>query len=353
MSRRVAIGLGVAVAVAAAAYFVLRPRPSTSPEGGEVRLAADRAPARAETAVATDFRAYNDALRLRLAAASALTAEERQVLDGLLSHLRGRFDEPRMRLGFLEQLVAWLRQRYPETWRAELERILRAAFPAEADALLALWGQREGFEGWMRESRVDVARMSHDDRRDAMWAARRRFFGADADRIFASVSRNERLEDALEEIDANPTGTVPDRFGQYMRAVEREYGTGTRSYLEQRRQEVLDKFVSLNSVQADLAAMDRNDRYAALRGMRQQSGMDRDALARWDQLDRTRDTRWDQGLAYMQERERLARQYSGPALESQLAPIRARYFGAEAETIANEEASGYFRFRETRTFGMN
>ncbi|MFO0696786.1 MAG: hypothetical protein U0230_24660 [Polyangiales bacterium] len=353
MSRRVAIGLGVAVALAAAAYFVLRPSRVEPENGGEVRIAAAPAPARTEAPGAADFRAFNDALRQRLRAASALTDEERQVVDGLLSQLRGRFDEPRMRLGFLEQLVAWLEQRYPETWRAELERILRAAFPAEADALLALWGQREGFEGWMRENRVDVARMSHGDRRDAMWAARRRFFGEDADRIFASVSRNERIEDALEEIDANPTGTVPDRFGQYMRAIEREYGTGTRTYLEQRRQELLDKFVSLNSVQADLSAMDRDARYAALREMRQQSGMDRDALARWDQLDRTRDTRWDQGLAYMQERERLARRYSGPALESQLAPIRARYFGAEAETIANEEAGGYFRFRETRTFGMN
>jgi len=116
---------------------------------------------------------------------------------------------------------------------------------------------------------------------------------------------------------------------------------------------VLDRFVGLNSVQADLAAMTPSQRTEALREVRVQSGMDEDALERWDALDAQRDERAAMGTNYMRERAALESQYSGEALSQKIAELRVRTFGAEAESVANEEAGGYFRFETARTFGVN
>jgi hypothetical protein len=55
----------------------------------------------------------------------------------------------------------------------------------------------------------------------------------------------------------------------------------------------------------------------------------------------------------MAERAALAKQYSGDDLEAHVQDLRTRYFGAEAATIASEEASGFFRFDRPRTYGLN
>ena len=55
----------------------------------------------------------------------------------------------------------------------------------------------------------------------------------------------------------------------------------------------------------------------------------------------------------MEEREALAKQYSGTALEEQLKGLRQRYFGAEAQTIGDEEQSGFFRFSRPRVWGRD
>jgi hypothetical protein len=66
-----------------------------------------------------------------------------------------------------------------------------------------------------------------------------------------------------------------------------------------------------------------------------------------------RDTRWEVGSQYMSEREALAQQYSGTELETRLMELRSRYFTEEAEVIAEEEASGFFRFTRPRQWGRN
>jgi hypothetical protein len=82
-------------------------------------------------------------------------------------------------------------------------------------------------------------------------------------------------------------------------------------------------------------------------------GLDDAALGRWDTLDQERDRRWEMGRTYMAERAALAKEYSGDALETHLQELRARYFGAEATTIADEEAAGFFRFDRPRKYGVN
>ena len=88
--------------------------------------------------------------------------------------------------------------------------------------------------------------------------------------------------------------------------------------------------------------------------MRKGLGLDDAALGRWDALDHERDRRWEVGLKYMAERAALAKQYSGEDARGACSrSCGARYFGAEAATIADEEASGFFRFDRPRRHGLN
>jgi len=65
-----------------------------------------------------------------------------------------------------------------------------------------------------------------------------------------------------------------------------------------------------------------------------------------------RDQRWDAGMQYMQQRAELEKKYKGAELEKQLDSLRMKYFGDEAETIKNEEESGYYRFSQPRKYGL-
>ncbi|HEX8821120.1 MAG TPA: hypothetical protein VF794_14420, partial [Archangium sp.] len=86
---------------------------------------------------------------------------------------------------------------------------------------------------------------------------------------------------------------------------------------------------------------------------REEMGLDDEALKRWDELDKVRDTRWEVGSQYMSEREALAQQYSGAELETKLQELRTRYFADEAGTVAEEEETGFYRFSRPRQWGRN
>ena len=94
-------------------------------------------------------------------------------------------------------------------------------------------------------------------------------------------------------------------------------------------------------------------RRQTMREVRKGLGLDDEALARWDELDRTRDQRWDGGARYMSERTALADTYSGEELELRVHELRVRYFGGEADTIRSEEQSGFFRFERERRWGRD
>jgi hypothetical protein len=73
-------------------------------------------------------------------------------------------------------------------------------------------------------------------------------------------------------------------------------------------------------------------------------GMDDEALARWHDLDAARDRAWEVGERYMAERE-------GLSAGTELTALQDRLFGAEADIIRAEEASGFFRFARRRQLG--
>lgn len=277
--------------------------------------------------------------------------------DALVAQLRSRYgaqlQHPYVQLKMLERLIRHFRVQSPDRWQEALLDFLRVAFPERYAELVANLQRWLDYERWMDEQRTVLQGLGDKERRAAIWEARERIFGKEAAEIWASELKGQAATDALQAAGALEGASVSERLARYKEGLEEVYQERTESYLERHRQEVLDRFLDLDAVQRDLSTLAPEERAKSLREIRQGLGLSEEALQRWDALDRERDTRWDSGARYMQEREVLAKQYSGDALEERLREIRARYFGAEAETIATEEQSGFFRFSRPRRWGRN
>lgn len=327
-------------AVAAAALLIARRWPAGSPT-------AETAPGATAAAVAP-----------ATGSSPSLSAPLPSDPGELVAYLRARFGEhlasSYVQIQMLEKLMRHFQAKNPAGWQAELLAALRAAFPERYAELAANLQHRIDYEEWLERNKARLAGLGERERREALWEERKRLFGGDAaEEIWASERKNQAVTDALAEIDARPDATVGDRLAQYKESLLETHQEHADTFLQNHRQEALNRFLALESVQRELASLSAADRSAALRDVRKGLGLDEAALGRWDALDQERDRRWELGLEYMAERAALAKQYSGDALEAQLQELRARYFGAEATTIADEEAGGFFRFDRPRKYGFN
>jgi hypothetical protein len=114
-----------------------------------------------------------------------------------------------------------------------------------------------------------------------------------------------------------------------------------------------EHFLRLDPVQEELASLSPGRRALALARIRREMGFDDEEIERLAALDARREQRWDTGLAYMEERDRLESRLEGDAFEEEVQRLREAYFGVEAHTLAMEEASGFFRFERRRIYGRN
>lgn len=279
-------------------------------------------------------------------------------LAELVAYLRARFGKHianrYVQIQMIEKLMRHFQAKNPAGWQAELLAAVRAAFPERYAEIAANLQHRIDYEEWMTHNKERLRGLGERERREALWEARKRLFGEDAaEEIWASELKNQAITDALAEIDARPDATIGERLAQYTESLQETHQASTDTVLQNHRQEALNRFLTLESVQQELSSLSAAERSAALRTVRKGLGLDDAALGRWDTLDHERDRRWEVGLMYMAERATLAKQYSGETLEAQVQALRSRYFGAEAATIAEEEASGFFRFEGPRQYGLN
>ncbi len=291
-------------------------------------------------------------------AAPSLSGDPDKELEELATFLRTRYGaklkEPYIQIKMVEDLMRFFQQRYPDRWQEELLAFLKKAFPEMYDELAAMLRNRVDYEKWVKDNTAYLRGLSDKERRAAMWDARNRLFGKEtAERIWAAELKNQALADTLVALDANPDANLTKKLSTYKQRLQEIHGEQTEAWLERHRQETMNRFLDLSSVQKELSAMTPQERSQSLRTIRKEMGLDEEALKRWDELDRTRDARWDAGAKYMAEREALAKQLAGPELEAKLQELRARYFGSEAEIIGQEEAGGFFRFERPRQWGRN
>ncbi|HSP78529.1 MAG TPA: hypothetical protein VLQ93_08380 [Myxococcaceae bacterium] len=278
--------------------------------------------------------------------------------EDLVSYLRDKYGArikiPYIQIQMLEDLMRHFQKLNPTGWEEDLLALLREAFPELYDELAARLRQRVEYGRWMEENEAALRAKTPQERRAAVWEERNRLFGEEAARdIWQAELRHQAEADTLATIDALPDATVKDRLARYKQGLEEIYGEKAEAYLQVRQQEVMNRFLELGSVQKELGGLAAEKRAEELRHIRQEMGLDEQALERWKTLDAQRDARWEAGSLYMSEREALAQQYSGAELEARLVELRTRYFGQEAEVIAQEEQSGFFRFTRPRVWGRN
>lgn len=276
--------------------------------------------------------------------------------ERFLRHLRERFGatihNKHTQIKAVEQVMAYLMKLHPDDWQSRIRDFLQALFPERAEELYARFEKLLLLNDWLAANRNDLNQMSRHERQQALWDKRYELFGADADEIWEVARKNERIADALDAIAAASDATVDQKLDSYLQAVNDAYGDTAGKLIENRATELMNTFLSVESVQQQLRGMQPEQRNEQLRSIRRGMGMDDEALVRWDALDQQRDRVWTEGEQYMQERAGILAATQDEQQQRQLLDaLRRRRFGAEAEIIGNEEEGGFFRFDHPRRLG--
>ncbi len=353
MNRRKApLLVALVLLLAGSALLVYRTRPSAEPPPDEASLAGTaKAPSHATpgstSATAASAGGPRESLR-----GPVRTPED--MVSYLRSRYGARIKDPHTQMRMLEELMRHFQRLNPSGWEADLLALVKQAFPELYDELALRLRQRVDYERWMKEHHAELQEKPAAERRAALWEERHQLFGKEvAEKIWAGELRNQAVADALTSIDALPNASIGDRMAKYKESLSKTYGKDSEAYVKAHQQELMNHFLDLSSVQKDLGAQAPAQRSESLRTIRKEMGLDDEALQRWDQLDQVRDTRWELGSQYMSEREALAQQHSGAELELKLQELRSRYFPDEAETLAEEEQTGFYRFTRPRQWGRN
>ncbi|MFZ5564479.1 MAG: hypothetical protein ACOZBW_10540 [Thermodesulfobacteriota bacterium] len=273
-----------------------------------------------------------------------VVARLQEMFSQIISH-------PRIQLQAIEKLVRYLKEVYPDSWQDHVFEYLSAAFPEHAARLYDRHLKFSAFKEWIAANYTMLIGMEAGQRSALLWDKRRQFFGKDADTIWELEQKAEQVALSLEEINRQAELPFNEKVSSYAITLDDIYGRQAEAYKRLHQQKTMDRFLALESVQADLRQMSAEERKAGLELFRTAMGLDDEALGRWAELDEDRDRRWEKGLAYMQARQQI--NVPGGDHETALDRLRQEYFGAEAEIIKQEESAGLFRFNQQRVYGKN
>ena len=174
-----------------------------------------------------------------------------------------------------------------------------------------------------------------------------------SDRAREAEAAEQAMRDAILRIGDDDTVTLDVRLERYRAAIEaaRANAPGTMALLTPSAS--AEVFLRMEGVQRELAALGPGARAREIAFIRRELGFDEQEVARMEEIDARRDARWENGLAYMDERARVAATFEDTALDDELRALRERYFAHEAATIEAEERDGFFRFARPRIYGRN
>ncbi|MEM6274747.1 MAG: lipase secretion chaperone [Myxococcota bacterium] len=276
----------------------------------------------------------------------------------LIAHLHARYGEgiehSTIQMKMLEAMMRHFQVLRPNDWQAALEALVREAFPAHADVILALLRDRLEYQNWIDENGELLGRLDATERESLLREVRQDRFGtALAAELWASEEKSRELAGLLRAVDTDFDGDLHGAVARYRQELMRINGAEIETLPPSQQHQSMTRFLELESVQRELSDMPSGARSENLRRIRAALGLDADALARWEQLDRERDGRWERGSEYMSERSRLSELHEGEALETEIHALRQRTFGDQADVIQREEQRGIFRYDRPRRWGLN
>lgn len=277
--------------------------------------------------------------------------------ESVISKLKELYTEglyhPRVQLEAIESLVRYLKKMYLDDWESHVWEYLAAAFPEYAQELFSNYKKLASYKQWIKDNYAMLTGLPRDRMDELMWDKRKAFFGNEALKIWDLELKQKEVKDVLAEIQDETNLPFDKKTDFYRNQLEAIYGDISEAFIKAHQQKMMNQFLDVASVQDDLANMPTSERKKNLTEFRKSMGLDEDAIKRWDQLDATRDARWANGLAYMQAREQILKKTTGEERAQSLNTLRQKYFGTEAETIAREELSQFYRFNRAREYGKN
>ncbi len=279
------------------------------------------------------------------------TPEDVEFVDQVRERFARNMHVKHSQIKLIEQVINYLKAKYPDSWQGMVSAFLAELFPDMAEALVSKYEGLLAYNGWLETNRSDLRSMASADRRSALWAARYAAFGDDANQIWAMDIKNQQVRDALVFVNEAEGLSVNEKLSVYKESIEAAYGEQAEDFILSRQTELTGNFLSVESVQNQLHDMPAADRNAALRDIRLSLGMAPEAVDRWSGLDQKRDQKWQKGQEYMQERDRISREYQGEEREQEMAKLRNSSFEGEADTIKAEEDSGFYRYGNKRRIG--
>ena len=353
--KRIVLAAGVVVACAAAA-FVTSPlfskmvgempadqvsEPASEPPVNAAALSANTQPATAADSSALDSatRRYVDEQAIALLKAYGETIQSKRTQAMLLDTL--------------SDVLA----RYPDNGWVIFASIVQTAFPDYAADILVTVKRMAEYEYWLAENQLALAALSEMERNGALWSKRRAMFGDDAAIIWADeqeawAQKQQKVQQAMQALDQSKINSLDETLFQLQTALDETYGAGVQAAAVNQGV-VAQTYFGFESVQSKLRTMSPEARQQKINDMRRQMGFSEAQVDNLAKHDARREKRWNNGNAYMEERNQLAQNLQGPELDKAVEDLRQEYFEAEAETIRKEEESGFFRYERPRLYGRN
>ncbi|MBM9589610.1 hypothetical protein JWG41_04090 [Leptospira sp. 201903075] len=262
-------------------------------------------------------------------------------------------DNPAAQIAMIEELMKDLPKLYPNDWVRVLNQILGFAFPNKVLELMRMSENLYNYNRFRESNMSKVGLLSDEARRQMIWKERYRLFGEKADQIWSMEKKMTTIGDTLKRIKESPAGNLDAKLSNYSQTLKEQFGKEYPRLMENKRDQLTEGFMV--SVQKDLKVLSFGERKSALREIRATMGMDNSALSRWDALEEEREKIWQNQQKYSEKRTQLSSKKGGmsPEEERELDSLRKKLFGEEADIIENEEASGYYRTQEERTYGVN
>jgi len=258
---------------------------------------------------------------------------------------------PYVQIKMLEELMRYCQKDNADDWVHCVNELAGAAFPQLAGKLFEQLSSLVKYNDWLANNKDRLDKMDRKERRRMLAEMRNSLFGEDdAKDIWAAETKAENLRIAIDELKDIKGKDISTKLAHFKNALNENYGAEAKAYLDRHQQEIANSL--LTSVQGDLKALTPAQQKHALRTIRSELGMDAAAVERWDALDSERENRWKSGKEYLAEREKLLKNSSGDSTEA-LNELRKKYFGAEADSIAAEEAEGHLRFQGEQRIGID
>ncbi|HPS94488.1 MAG TPA: hypothetical protein PK600_08495 [Deltaproteobacteria bacterium] len=265
----------------------------------------------------------------------------------------GAMEDPGVQVRAIEEIRRILVAEFPKTWHARMNEVLYMVFPEKQGQLAKVSAKLDRYNAWLEQNWGGLLGLRSSERNAILWGKRREIFGQAAEAIWADERRMEKISQVLDGLNRVKGAPLSEKLAFFEATIRQEYALKADAFIRDHQSELLDRFLGMESVQADLKRMQPQDRRQALLAVRKALGMDEATLKRLDELEKIRDQRWEKGLAYLKERRRIVGTSQGEARERMLDELRARYFGPDAPVIAGEEASGFSRFAARRVYGKN